>query len=313
MFFAVSLHVWVVQSPEPQKPVYATLAARLVTLVLANPPLPLAPLRIITGRPSSSEPRVTVQTSLLNVPAVQEPPAQSRAAALDPTLIPVGTSVNTIVGTSGDSTVGTTGNTIGRAAHTPDVAPHLATAAPSAWAMPGDATPAAPLVEPQPAPKTVPGIAIPQRETRIQPAAPSVDRPALSANRATLPADQKKADPRDQAKDQVRQKEVVLAVVHEYTRALERLDVRATKAVYPSVDDRRLRQSFQDVEAQRFHLVSCGVSFSSSGDDANARCWGNSTFRPKVGSRVIRYTGQEWEFNLARDGGGWQILEARIQ
>jgi hypothetical protein len=84
------------------------------------------------------------------------------------------------------------------------------------------------------------------------------------------------------------------------------------RAVYPSVDDRRLRRSFEDVETQRFQLGSCGVSFSSSGHDANAWCLGNSTYRPKVGSRVLRYKGV-WEFNLARDGSGWQILEARVQ
>jgi hypothetical protein len=161
---------------------------------------------------------------------------------------------------------------------------------------------------------------IPLREPRIQSTAPSLDRLALSpdrlalsANRVALPADRKEADPTDPADDQRRQQDGVIAVVREYTRALERLDVHATKAVYPSVDDRRLRQSFEDVEAQRFQLGSCGVSFSSSGHDANAWCLGNSTYRPKIGSRVLRYTDQVWEFNLARDGSGWQILKARVQ
>ena len=314
MFFAVSLHVWGVRSPEPQEPIYATLAARLATLALASPPLPLAPpLRLITNRRSSSEPRVTLRTSLLNVPVVPGPPAWSSAAVLGPTLRSVGTSGNPIVRTSEQAIAGTSGITTDWTAHTPDVAPRLATAAPQAWATLDDAPPAAPLVEPQPAPMTGATIAIPLRETRILPAEPSVDRLALSANRAALPSDRTRAEPRDQAEDQHRQKEVVLAVVHEYARALERLDVRATKAVYPSVDDRRLRRSFEDVETQRFQLASCGVSFSSSGHDANAWCLGNSTFRPKVGSRVLRYTDQVWEFNLARDGSGWQILEARIQ
>ena len=63
----------------------------------------------------------------------------------------------------------------------------------------------------------------------------------------------------------------------------------------------------------RFHFGKCGVSFSSSGHDANAWCIGNSTFKPKVGSRVIKYSDQAWQFTLARDGGGWQIREARVQ
>ena len=154
---------------------------------------------------------------------------------------------------------------------------------------------------------------MPLRELRVDSAAPSADRPAASASRIALPADRKEADPRDQADDQRRREEVVLAVLHEYTRALERFDIGATKAIYPSVDDRRLRQSFEDVETQRFQFGKCGVSFSTSGDDANAWCIGNSTFRPKFGSRVIKYSDQAWQFTLARDGGGWQIREARFQ
>ena len=296
LFFAVSLHVWGVRSPEPQEPVYAMLASRLVASVLVSPPLPLAPpLRPIMSQRWSAGRRVTIRTSILNVPPVPGPPVSS--PAVDPRLVPVGTS----------------GTTIGWATDTPDVAPRLAPAAPPARATLDDSPSLAAPAESRPAPMIAAFPTIPLREPRVQSTAPSLDGLALSASRVALPADRKEADPTDPADEQGRQKEVVLAVVREYTRALERLDVHATKAVYPSVDDRRLRRSFEDVEAQRFQLASCGVSFSSSGHDANAWCLGNSTFRPKIGSRVLRYTDQVWEFNLARDGGGWQILEARIQ
>ena len=300
LFLAVSLHVWGVRSPEPQEPVYAMLASRLVTSVLVSPPLPLAPaLRPIMSQRWSAGRRVIIQTSVLNVPPVPGPPVSS--PAVDPRLVPVGTS----------------GARIGRATETPDVAPRLAPAAPPArvtldgspslaacWtsSLQHRAEPAAA----RPAPMNTASTTIPLREPRIQSTAPSLDGLASSASRVVLPADRKEADP---AAEQGR----VLAVVREYTRALERLDVLATKAVYPSVDARRLRESFEVVEAQRFQLGSCGVSFSSSGRGASAWCLGNSTYRPKIGSRVLRYTGKVWEFNLARDGGGWQILEARIQ
>jgi hypothetical protein len=104
----------------------------------------------------------------------------------------------------------------------------------------------------------------------------------------------------------------VLAVVHQYARALERLDVGAAKAVYPTVDGRELRRAFEGLKSQRYHIASCGVFFSSSGDDAHAKCTGNATFQPKVGSRVVRLTDYEWVISLARGGSGWQILEARI-
>ena len=70
-----------------------------------------------------------------------------------------------------------------------------------------------------------------------------------------------------------------------YSRAYERLDVRATKALYPSIDDRRLQRAFQELEAQQVRFATCGVKISSSGAGANARCRGDATFRPKVGSR----------------------------
>ena len=154
---------------------------------------------------------------------------------------------------------------------------------------------------------------IPLREPRVESTAPSLDGLAFSANRVALPADRKEADPTDPADEQGHQKEVVLAVVREYTRALERLDVHATKAVYPSVDARRLRESFEVVEAQRFQLGSCGVSFSSSGHDANAWCLGNSTYRPKlvressdtrIGCGSSTWGGVGWERMADSQGAG---------
>ena len=301
MFFAICLHIWGVHSPEPQEPLYASLASRLVASVLVSPPVPVAPpLQLVASRTFGREQRVSVRSTLLNVPTVPGPPASSLAAAVDHLLVPVGTSGTTIDWTA--------------AADTPRVTPSLAPPAPPARTTLDDAPPVASLPEHQPAPMTVAAMAIPLRETRIALATPSVDRLALSPNRVTLPADRKEADPRDRAADQSHQKEVVLAVVREYAHALERLDVRATKAVYPSVDDRQLQRAFQGLKEQQFHFASCGVSLSSSGDDANAWCKGNATYRPKVGSRTVqRLTSREWVFNLARDGGGWQILEARVQ
>jgi hypothetical protein len=128
--------------------------------------------------------------------------------------------------------------------------------------------------------------------------------PPAAAVRAVAPA----------AADEVsQQKEIVLAVLREYSRAYERLDVRATKAVYPSIDDRKLQRAFEELEGQQVRFASCGVSISSSGAGANARCRGDATFRPKVGSRIVRLTDREWTFSLSRGGSGWQILDARMQ
>jgi hypothetical protein len=115
----------------------------------------------------------------------------------------------------------------------------------------------------------------------------------------------------DQDVDLQKQQQGVLRTLREYTRAFERMDVQAAKAVWPSLDDRALQHAFERLDGQRLHLASCGVSIS--GVDANARCRGNATYRPKIGSRVVHVTEREWTFNLSRGEGGWQIVNARIQ
>lgn len=107
------------------------------------------------------------------------------------------------------------------------------------------------------------------------------------------------------------QKEVILEVVRAYTRAYERLDVRAAQAVWPSLDQRGLTRAFQQLDGQEIRFTSCGVSFTGPG--ANARCLGNATYVPKVGGRVMHLTDREWTFDLAKAGNGWQIVNARMQ
>jgi hypothetical protein len=105
--------------------------------------------------------------------------------------------------------------------------------------------------------------------------------------------------------------ELVRQTVEKYTRAYERLDVRAAKAVWPSLDERELGRAFQGLEAQRIRM-SCG-RISITGRDANAHCSGDATYHPKVGSRVVRLTEREWTFNLSRSDSGWQIADVRFQ
>ncbi len=108
-----------------------------------------------------------------------------------------------------------------------------------------------------------------------------------------------------------KQEEMVRGVLLDYARALERLDVKAAKALNPSLDDRKLQRAFQGIDGQQLRIASCGVSVTER--DANARCLAETTYRPKVGSRVLRMTGQEWKFSLARDNDRWQIVKATLQ
>src|SRR4029453_18952379 len=130
---------------------------------------PLAPpLSPIMSQRSGAGRRVTIRTSILNVPPVPGPPVSS-PAALAPRLVPVGTS----------------GSTIGWATDTPDVAPRLAPAAlPAAATLDDSPLPAAPI-ESGLAPM-IATAAIPLRELGVQPAAL-----ALPSSRVALPADRK--------------------------------------------------------------------------------------------------------------------------
>jgi hypothetical protein len=117
--------------------------------------------------------------------------------------------------------------------------------------------------------------------------------------------------PRDPASERQAQEQVVRDVLDRYASAFERLDVRAAKAMRPTLDDRALQRAFEQLDAQQVRLGSC--SFSINEHDANARCQGSATYHPKVGRRAVHVTGREWTFNLSKADGGWQIVDARIQ
>ncbi len=131
-------------------------------------------------------------------------------------------------------------------------------------------------------------------------AAPAVVERAVEQK---SPAAQKRADLADQ-------EEIVRRVLLDYKRAYDQLDVQAAKAVWPSLDDRKLQRAFRQLDGQELRFAKCGVSVN--GQDANARCQGDATYRPKVGSRV-HLTEREWTFSLARANDRWQIVKASLQ
>jgi len=247
---------------------------------LSIPPLPGAP-RLVTGAvlPAAKARRVVVQSTLLTVRATMAPgdPSLESPFALPP--VPVGTTGRTV--------------TAGTLLKAPPQLP----AAPARTSTELKRADDAPALSPVSAAEA----AIATART-----APVADPPSpwLSRDRSV---------PANAADEVSKQTEIVLGVLREYSRAYDRLDVRATKAVYPSIDDRKLQRAFQELEGQQVRFASCGVSISSSGAGANARCRGDATFRPKVGSRIVRLTDREWTFSLSRDGSNWQILDARMQ
>lgn len=175
--------------------------------------------------------------------------------------------------------------------------------------------PAAPAEPPSSEPEALPAVtreagALTLPHLSAMPVAPPALLTAMMPVREAPPAESRRAPERTEPVDLRGQEEAVLQVLREYTRAYERLDARAVKAVRPSLDDRELQRAFQQLDGQQLRLASCGVSFTGQG--ANARCKGDAVYRPKVGSRVLRLREAEWTFDLSRGDDGWQIIDARL-
>jgi hypothetical protein len=294
---AVSLHVWGIPAPYPQQMPVAAFLSRL----MRPPRVPLAPPLELPGAlgPSAVSGRsVVVENRLIRVAPLPPVGISPRTLRAEQLAMPLGTSGRLA------------GITLPNASPVPAVLP-AATPAPveraamkladvtDFAAVPAEAS------APQP-PAADPIVGHASGGARVEPAGrPAESRPAGAV--ASLPDNERAQN--DQAQ---KEEDVVLAVLKEYSRAYGQMDVRATKAVYPTVDDRSLRRAFEDLKEQQLRFASCGVSISSSGAGASAWCTGDATYRPKIGSRM-HLPNREWTFTLERDGAGWQILKASMK
>jgi hypothetical protein len=128
------------------------------------------------------------------------------------------------------------------------------------------------------------------------PSTRAVDRPSAEASNAS---------------DMAREEAIVRAVLAEYARAYERLDIQAAKAVWPSLSSsgiRDLRRAFGALDSQQLRFTSCGVSIS--GQAASARCQGDASYQPKVGAGRQHRSPARWNFDLSRNDDGWHIVNA---
>lgn len=281
---AIAAHVWLIRSPDPGQTPFGVISSAVLATTSTLPPVPLQPsVALIRSLASAQRARTPIggdedHEDRVRI-AVEEVVAVGTTGVVRPPERFPEPAPSTLVST--DAPV------IDRLTDAAEPAPIAAAAPPSRAEYPEVV--AAPLSE----------IRAPARATLVT---------AAATVRPGTPAPPPRADP---AIDKRKQEQIVLAVLQEYKRAYEQLDVRAAKAVYPSLDDRALSKAFHQIQEQRFRFAECGVSIS--GHDANARCTGNASYRPKVGSRVVRFEETEWTFSLARDEGGWQILNARVQ
>jgi hypothetical protein len=109
----------------------------------------------------------------------------------------------------------------------------------------------------------------------------------------------------------VTDEDLVRRLLDEYTGAFERLDVGATKAVWPSVDGKALERAYAQLSAQRLTLQSCGITIS--GSTANARCRGSATYQPRIGNRPVEIASREWTFDLSKRDTDWRIVNTFVR
>lgn len=276
---AIAMHVWVVPALR-SGPHITPSAPHLVQAGVLPQPQALAARSIPTTTSLTSGVRVT--TTLIDA---QELPADGRPSptdrrSTDPAPAPRANDAGLRPYAVGSTGTDLTGN--------PVVPAFLAAAPVSRRDLNEPRLPEAPLDLP---------------ETRGQPDVPAAIVPASVSSPATVAA-------RDRADASRRDEEIVRQVLQDYARAYERLDVQAAKAIYPTVDSQALQRAFEQLDAQQLAFASCGVVLT--GRDANARCRGDATYRPKVGSRTLRLTAREWTFNLSRDNDRWQIVKATL-
>ncbi len=280
---AVFAHLWLVRTPPADAPNLPSRLPGFASIALSHA-VPEAAVEVVhedlvvpqTGEPSRENPLRTDPVRRSQAPPIQ-------AARREPLGVPVATTGSTASGGNGADEQPAFNDLDAGTAQSSNREPIIM----AAQQFPEELAESAPVVHVPEA--SLARVALP-------------DVPA----RAGLPS----AAAHDAAAELERQEQVVAQILRDYTRAYERLDVRAAKELWPSVDARKLQRAFTGLEGQQLRLESCKTSISGQG--ANARCQGKGTYRPRIGSQVVRTT-SEWTFNLSRNDGAWQIVDLRIQ
>jgi hypothetical protein len=105
----------------------------------------------------------------------------------------------------------------------------------------------------------------------------------------------------------VLEQNAVLETLREYTQAYEALDVKATAAVWPSVDRRALARAFSTLKSQQLELDDCKVTIADT--NATTRCRGIVEYVRKIGGGTPRTGHQDLVFKMRKLGSDWYIDE----
>jgi hypothetical protein len=100
-------------------------------------------------------------------------------------------------------------------------------------------------------------------------------------------------------------------VLRRYQAAYSRMDVAATRTVWPSVDAGALTRAFATLQEQSLALGACDIAVAQ--DHATAVCPGTVRYRPKVGNTAPQRRNGHWEVQLDRGAQGWAITGVAVR
>jgi hypothetical protein len=140
----------------------------------------------------------------------------------------------------------------------------------------------------------------PPTPSRPAPAVPTITVAPKAAAKAAS-----KAEPPAVVPPPPSETPAVLEAVRRYAEAWNRLDARATQAIWPSADRAQLVERFTAIREQRLTLSGCSTSVD--GARATVSCLGTLRYRPRLGDHTTRVQQGPWWFGLDRSSGAWLI------
>lgn len=94
-----------------------------------------------------------------------------------------------------------------------------------------------------------------------------------------------------------------------FRTAYSRLDARAAREVWPSVDVEALDRAFRGLKSQELRFDRCDLTVD--GARARAACRGRAVYVPRVGNQSPKAAAREWTFELRKLDQRWTIASAR--
>ena len=93
--------------------------------------------------------------------------------------------------------------------------------------------------------------------------------------------------------------------------AYERLDARAARQVWPSLDERRLARAFSTLKSQELDFEECRIDLASA--RGVALCRGRATYVGRFGKREPETQNRRWTFQVRKTGDSWAIDSVRSE